>query len=664
MTVISRPLLTAHALAMSLAFTSTGQAAEWDTPQATPTLQGQSQRPSLLLATKALEAIRTGQYADASRTLNAALKFDPENAYLHFLNGLSYHLLYSQGAQASRELAETAYNLSLRFAPDHALSSFYLGLLHLEARQYVKAQAAFAHALLLERDDPSSLQALAMASYYARDLGMAQWAIQRLEEIQVAGVDNLKAALRSAALIYAAAGRFDDAFKRADQYRAMAGQDAGEQVRKRVRQWQSFHESNPGRLVRTASQTIPLAPESPSEPEPALAPTAPPPPVAAPDPAPGPSGSDAVRNWSDCPQNTTPANSSPYSPFSSSGDTTSFKDETTPLPALPAPCDRKSLPRMVLLDTAIISTYESITSSKGINLLDGLRIFLANSFLISQGNTRTKNYSRMGMLDNTANDANTTGFLSYSLNIANSGNEWNQVLARPTLVSLDRQPSTFFSGTSLATTIPPAANSYSPSGGFVEHPAGISLSATPTFIDDESLLLSVRVARSYFPNSTDLRNETIVKSRNSVSANVLIKMGETLILSGLTERQSDNSKRGVPVLQDIPVLQYLFSTETKQEFTQSVLVMITPRLPATGSNAPLNGREKATDPRQAASLKELREQIPPSLRPVPNLDTVFMDMEDNRFFREFRAGDLRAQDWRRPPFLERTLKQIAEFLYY
>lgn len=320
---------------------------------------------------------------------------------------------------------------------------------------------------------------------------------------------------------------------------------------------------------------------------------------------------------------------------------------------------------MALLDTAIISTVESLSTSKGINLLDGLRIMLGASLndVITDTtqpsvSSRVRAYTRTASLDNLGGAA---GALAYSLNIANAGSDWNQVLARPTLVALDRQPSTFFSGTSLSTTV--AGNI---SGGtLVEHPAGISLSVTPTFVDSETVLLSVRVARSFFPTGTnDLRASTVVKTRNSVSASVLMKIGETLIISGLTERQLSESESGVPLLKNIPLIQYLFSTETTTENTQSVLVMITPRQPATGMNASMANRESGADPVQRSSLKELRQQVARGQNPAPNLDTVFQDMEDNRLFREFRSGDIRAEDWRRPPFIERTLKQIAQFIYY
>jgi type II secretory pathway component GspD/PulD (secretin) len=624
-------------------------------------------RAALTLASEGIRMIRDGDFRMASQLFNAALKFEPENAHLHFLNGVAYHLLFSQGHQANRDLAETAYSLALKLTPDHALSAYYLGLLHLDSRNYVKAQAALAHVLLLERDDPAALQALAVSSYYARDIGMALWAIERVDQTQDVSAD----VLRASAIIHAAAGRFESALTRTDQLRKTAGIEAGDHVAKRVRQWLAFHDSNRGKLYRTANETIPLSPQQASPPPAASpAPSSVPSPAAAqvptqvPSPAVGTAspGGEILKNWSDCPQGSAvAANSSSYG---SSGSGV-FQDETAQLPALPSPCDKNALPRMALLDTAIISTVESLSTSKGINLLDGLRIMLGASLndVITNNNSptvssRVRAYTRTASLDNLGGAA---GALAYSLNIANAGSDWNQVLARPTLVALDRQPSTFFSGTSLSTTV--AGNI---SGGtLVEHPAGISLSVTPTFVNSETVLLSVRVARSFFPTGTnDLRASTVVKTRNSVSASVLMKIGETLIISGLTERQLSESESGVPLLKNIPLIQYLFSTETTTDNTQSVLVMITPRQPATGVNASMANRESGADPVQRSSLKELRQHVARGQNPAPNLDITFQDMEDNLLFRQFRSGDIRAEDWRRPPFIERTLKQIAQFIYY
>jgi type II secretory pathway component GspD/PulD (secretin) len=61
------------------------------------------------------------------------------------------------------------------------------------------------------------------------------------------------------------------------------------------------------------------------------------------------------------------------------------------------------------------------------------------------------------------------------------------------------------------------------------------------------------------------------------NANVVMRMGDTLILGGLSEKESTNTRDGVPGMQDIPFLQYLFSAQQKTEFQKSVLILITPR---------------------------------------------------------------------------------------
>ena len=72
-------------------------------------------------------------------------------------------------------------------------------------------------------------------------------------------------------------------------------------------------------------------------------------------------------------------------------------------------------------------------------------------------------------------------------------------------------------------------------------------------------------------------NAGINIAQNSVTANVRIKFGETLLLNGLTDQEETKSQSGVPVLQDIPIIQYLFNNLTKTKYTQNVLVLITPR---------------------------------------------------------------------------------------
>lgn len=52
---------------------------------------------------------------------------------------------------------------------------------------------------------------------------------------------------------------------------------------------------------------------------------------------------------------------------------------------------------------------------------------------------------------------------------------------------------------------------------------------------------------------------------------------ETLILSGLSERETIKVSSRVPVLGDVPIVQNMFSRGEESQFTKSVLMLLTPR---------------------------------------------------------------------------------------
>lgn len=611
--------------------------------------------PADLQLRAGLEAIKRNNFAEASRWFNSAIRKVPENSHLHFLNGLAYHFQFASGNQSSRDLAETAYKLTLRLAPDHALAAQHLGALLLENRRYGEAQAAFAHSLLIENNNPAAWHSLAVASYYQRDPGLALWAITKAEAMLPAD----PAILRTATLINAAAGRPQAAQKRLEQFQATHDVQGKEMLSRRVQQWSQFNAQRDAGLIKTID-TVPLMP-APPQPSPPSSPAEFAQPVIPFQANQTAQPNTLLRNWSDCPQGGQSQSSSNYG---YSGSNTN--DETAQLSALPSPCDAANLPRMVLLDSAIITTEENLTTTKGINLLDSLKLVHTATFsYTSDPGSSSRNYhylTRNAALTNQTGDSlSATSALIYSLNIANADERRNEVLARPTLIALDRQPSTFFSGSNLATAL---QGSFS-SPTLVQHPTGISVSVTPTFIDADTLLLAVKVARSYITGSgQDINGGTVASSRNTASANVMMKMGDTLIISGLTERQNSEQENGVPLLKDIPVVQYLFNQETKTDFTRSVLVTITPRSAAPNSLRPLPPDANRSRELGSHELKELKEEARRALASVPNLDVTQFDMEDNRLYREFRSSDLKAEDWRRPPFLERTLKQIVDFIYY
>ncbi|HEY4646573.1 MAG TPA: hypothetical protein VIH25_09875 [Steroidobacteraceae bacterium] len=160
----------------------------------------------------------------------------------------------------------------------------------------------------------------------------------------------------------------------------------------------------------------------------------------------------------------------------------------------------------------------------------------------------------------------------------------------------------------------------------------------------------------------------IQASRNAVSANVLLKMGQTLILSGLSEREIQRASSGVPVLKDIPVLQYLFSQKTTLDFTTSVLILITPRPPATDQemmSKTIGHIDSLTDAekRKLRSLIERRMEEHPRSTP-PNLEGTYGHVLGNTLFLQFRTGDLTMEHWSTASRLNGFFQDLRDMLYF
>lgn len=59
-------------------------------------------------------------------------------------------------------------------------------------------------------------------------------------------------------------------------------------------------------------------------------------------------------------------------------------------------------------------------------------------------------------------------------------------------------------------------------------------------------------------------------SKKELKSNYRLKKGEIIVLSGINQSTSIEVKKGIPILKDIPVLQYIFSTKNK-ELSESIL---------------------------------------------------------------------------------------------
>jgi hypothetical protein len=330
---------------------------------------------------------------------------------------------------------------------------------------------------------------------------------------------------------------------------------------------------------------------------------------------------------------------------------------------LPAPCPGE-MPEMAFIEVTMIRTEESQSRNMGINLLDGLSILSTlgsmRTYTGSTGLTeeiRNNNF----VLGNTAGGG---GQLRYSLNIANAAYTKNEVIARPTLAAIDRVPAVFFSGATITIGVAGAGGGGST---VVDKPVGVSLSVTPTFIDEDNVLVSLRASRSFINSGVSGGSTQILLSqtRNSINASSVLKFGETFVVSGLVERDMNDASSGVPLIQQIPILQYFFKHSEKIDFNRQIITLITIRRVV---NSELEAQRAKTSVGGAVSLHALSKMVD-ELIGLQNANTVVDEVlrgfrTDNMLYNRLRNKDFIQQSIGEKSKLQQFLDEIKSALYF
>jgi type II secretion system protein D len=112
---------------------------------------------------------------------------------------------------------------------------------------------------------------------------------------------------------------------------------------------------------------------------------------------------------------------------------------------------------------------------------------------------------------------------------------------------------------------------------------GTKLSVRPTIGGDGSVQLEVLQEVSSATSETQF-NAPVIATR-SVQTHLLARDGQTIALGGLTDRQHDSSRSGVPLLSSIPLLGGFFGHASSRTIETELFVFLTPRVIRTDEDA-------------------------------------------------------------------------------
>jgi len=245
--------------------------------------------------------------------------------------------------------------------------------------------------------------------------------------------------------------------------------------------------------------------------------------------------------------------------------------------------------------------------------------------------------------------------LNYEVKIANVSEQRVAFLPRPHLTSLSGSPATFLAGGDIVFKVAGEI-----SGDSKPYPFGTRLEVTPTVLrtPGEDGHPRVRLAitagrKTVLPVSSpeaEAADGSVVFDNVTVTSEAILTLDQTLILTGLNQRERRVGRSGVPGLKSIPIIKYLFSSRITSTSDLAMIILLTPRDPAFRDEQDRQALEAFVEMRSAYTraargtpedLRRFQERYPDWYKLAPNrFASHFFLMEVSEAYRKVSALDL------------------------
>lgn len=140
--------------------------------------------------------------------------------------------------------------------------------------------------------------------------------------------------------------------------------------------------------------------------------------------------------------------------------------------------------------------------------------------------------------------------------------------------------------------------------------AVLRLEITPHVVDSNNLKMKILVKKDEVdPSRTVEGNPYIIKKTTETT--LIVKDGETIVISGLTKQKLADSSSGLPWLMDIPVLGWLFKSMGKSEKMEEVLIFITPRILPAQIHTAITDKERDPEKQEKTSSPGIKDKQKP-----------------------------------------------------
>jgi len=145
------------------------------------------------------------------------------------------------------------------------------------------------------------------------------------------------------------------------------------------------------------------------------------------------------------------------------------------------------------------------------------------------------------------------------------------IVSSPKVITANQKPATIEQGVE----IPYEESTSSGATSVSFKKAVLGLTVTPQITPDDRVLLDLKVSKDSRGQDT---NAGPAINTQSVTTQVLVNNGETVVLGGVYERTNSHTVRRVPLLGELPVIGTLFRSKTAVDNRSELLIFVTPKI--------------------------------------------------------------------------------------
>ena len=151
-----------------------------------------------------------------------------------------------------------------------------------------------------------------------------------------------------------------------------------------------------------------------------------------------------------------------------------------------------------------------------------------------------------------------------------------EVISTPKVLTADKQTAKVSSGTQIP--YQEASASGATTTSFRE--AALSLEATPNITPDGKIGLQLLITNG----TPTIINNQVAISEDSISTNVIVEDGQTVVLGGVFRNRTNNNVDKVPFLGDLPYIGRAFRKDVRNNNKEELLIFVTPKLINDGTS--------------------------------------------------------------------------------